>query len=48
MFNFSFGGPEDYKKTKAQVAMLDRTMVWSVVGFTAGVAVIYLTVPDKH
>ena len=23
MFNFSFGGPKDYKKTKSQVAMMD-------------------------
>ena len=47
MFNFSFGGPKDYKKTKSQVAMLDGTMVLSVVGFAAVVAVIYLTVSDN-
>ena len=44
MFNFSFGGLKDYKKTKSQFAMLDRTMVLSYIGFAAVVAVIYLTV----
>ena len=27
MFNFSFGGPKDYKKTKSQVAMMDEDQV---------------------
>ena len=47
MFNFSFGGPEDYKKTESQVAMLDGTEVLSIVGFAAVVAFIYLTVSDS-
>ena len=47
MFNFSFGGPKDYKKTESQVAMLDGTEVLSIVGFAAVVAFIYLTVSDS-
>jgi hypothetical protein len=32
MFNLSFGGPKDYKKTKSQVAMMDKDQVRTAVG----------------
>ena len=37
MFNFSIGGPKDYKKTKSQVAMMDNDKVktYAVVGALA-------------
>ncbi|MFC1844358.1 hypothetical protein ACFLZ5_06160 [Thermodesulfobacteriota bacterium] len=44
MFNFSFGGPKDYKKTKSQIAMMDQTQVLSVVGFAAVMGIIALTI----
>ena len=43
MFNFSFGGPKDYKKTKSQVAMMDKEKVtWTEKQKTyVGVAAIF-------
>ena len=35
MFNLSFGGPKDYKKTKPQVAMMDKDKVKTAVGVAA-------------
>ena len=35
MFNLSFGGPKDYKKTKSQVAMMDKDKVKTYVGVAA-------------
>jgi hypothetical protein len=32
MFNFSFGGPKDYKKTKSQVAMMDKDKTYNETG----------------
>ena len=43
MFNFSIGGPKDYKKIKSQVAMMDNDKVktYAVVGAIAvGVAIL--------
>jgi len=48
MFNFSFGGPKDYKKTKSQVAMMDQTELLSVVGFAAVIGIIVLTINNNH
>ena len=48
MFNFSFGGQKDYKKAKSQVAMLDETNSWSVLGFVAVIGIIALTIENNH
>jgi hypothetical protein len=48
MFNFSFGGPQDYKKTNPLVAMMDEIKVWSVVGFAAVRDIIVLTITQTE
>src|SRR5210317_1415942 len=48
MFNFSIGGPKDYKKTKSQVAMWDKSETWSYVGFVAVIGIIALTIDKNH
>ena len=48
MFNFSFDGQKDYKKTKSQVAMMDETKAWSVLGFAAVIGIIVLTINKNH
>jgi hypothetical protein len=50
MFNFSFGGPKDYKKTKSQVAMMNEAKartsnqdkVLTAVGVGAVLGIIFL------
>jgi hypothetical protein len=48
MFNFSFGGPKDYKKTKSQVAMMDNDKVktYVVVAALAGILVLLAYTDD--
>ena len=48
MFNFSFGGPKDYKKTNPLVAMMDEIKVWSVVGFAAVIDIIVLPITQTE
>jgi len=48
MFNFSFGGSKDYKKTKSHVAMMDQTELLSVVGFAAVIGIIVLTISKNN
>ena len=44
MFNLSFGGPKDYKKTKSQVAMMDKDKVKTYVGVAAVIGIIALSI----
>jgi hypothetical protein len=37
MFNFSFDGPKDYKKTKSQVAMTDKQKTYVGVAAILGI-----------
>jgi len=50
MFNFSFGRPKDYKKTKSQVAMMDEDKVKTYVviaGLIGILAIFAYTEDDK-
>ncbi len=55
MFNFSFGGPKDYKKTESQVAMMNEGKVtsleeekfWTWVGGLAVVGTIVLVTSNN-
>ena len=44
MFNLSFGEPKDYKKTKSQVAMMDKDQVKTAVGVAFYIGIIALTI----
>ena len=53
MFNFSFGGPKDYKKTQSLVAMMDEDKGWNPdkkdkVIFLAVVAAMVLIIPNYN
>ncbi len=55
MFNFSFGGPKDYKKTESQVAMmnegkitsLEEEKLWTWVGGLAVLGTIVLVTSNN-
>ena len=55
MFNFSFGGPKDYKKTESQIAMMNEGKVtsleeekfWTWVGGLAVVGTIVLVTSNN-
>ena len=48
MFNFSFGGPKDYKKTKSQVAMMDKDQVKTALGVTVIIGIIAFSFANSN
>ena len=48
MFNFSLGGPKDYKKTKSQVAMMDKDQVMTAVGVAFYIGIIALSASNNN